>query len=162
MEGSKCWADSSIGAAFLEQSPMKIIIENDFLSDVEAHKSPAERVAACQLISWAKSNGIAVEFFRSKRGTALSAVIEQGEPPYHLLFVQSEGAVFIHPYLLRSHPFFKDPQRLPELRRRLEFIPVMNPSEFAPAVALSSLTEPALLATYISTLDWIIHSIKET
>ncbi len=142
--------------------PTKIISEQKFLTDVDTRRPPAEGSVVRQMISWANSNRLTVGFTMGVTGSTFVVVIEKADRRFDLLLVLSDGLVFFDPKLLKTHPpFFKDHQRLAELRRRLESIHVFIPSDMAPSVPLAILTKPAVLTALIATLDWVVQEINE-
>jgi hypothetical protein len=100
------------------------------------------------------------EFVRTKTTSAFIPVFDQRGTRYPLLLLLSEGAVVIHPQMLRTHPVFQTPEKRAELSHRLEAMPVLHARELASMFSLAGLTERPILASFISTLDWILREMN--
>ena len=139
--------------------------EPRFLAALE-RKGPEARLVAEDLISWCRERGMEDWWSKGGRGGIYRPVVTQGEHRYDPLALRTSGQVAIRFQDNKARPAFSSTEMREQLRQRLNELPSVDipPDgiEKRPSFPMSVLSDPASMASFKSTVDWMLDRIKDS
>ena len=139
--------------------------EPRFLAALE-RRGPEGRLVAEDLISWCRERGMEDWWSRGGRGGIYRSIVTQGEHRYDPLALRTSGQVAIRFQDNKARPAFSSAEMREQLRQRLNELPSVeippDGIEKRPSFPMGVLSDPASMASFKSTVDWMLDRIKDS
>ncbi len=140
--------------------------EPRFLAALEQNKGPEARLLAEDLIAWCRKHGMVESWGKGARTGICRPIVTQGKHRYAPLALRTSGEVAIRFRDIKTRPAFASAQVREQLRQRFNELPSVeippDGIERRPSFPISVLGDPASMASFKSTVDWMLDRIKDS
>lgn len=140
--------------------------EPRFLAALEQNEGPEHRALAADLMAWFRERGMEDWWGKGAVTGNYLPVAAQGESWYAPLVLRTSGQVAIRFLHIKTRPAFSSTEMREQLRQRFNELPSVeippDGIEKRPSFPMGVLSDPASMASFKSTVDWMLDRIKDS